>query len=54
MVKVAPFHARLPGTTAHHDNDHCDEGNDIPIQDRQAGTGDLPLCETCARLDRTA
>ena len=50
MAKVAPFHSKLPGTTVHHNNSSCTEGDNIESYNRVAGTGGLPLCNHCARL----
>lgn len=50
MAKVSPFHSTLPGTTVHHDNDDCDDANDLRIRDRAPGSGRLPLCPKCADL----
>lgn len=50
VAKVSPFHSKALGTTVHHNNDSCSEANDIAIQDRESGTGNLPLCDRCARL----
>jgi hypothetical protein len=50
MVKVAPFHSKKPGTTKHHNNNQCTEGNNIESYNKVAGTGGLPLCDHCARL----
>ena len=50
MPKVSPFRSKLPGTAVHHNNDDCPDANDVKIQDRAAGTGDLQLCEKCAEL----
>jgi hypothetical protein len=50
MAKVSPFRSKLPGTTKHHNNDSCTEGNNIESYNRVAGAGGLPLCDHCARL----
>jgi hypothetical protein len=50
LAKVSPFYSKLPGTNCHHNNDSCPEANDVAIQDREAGTGNLPLCDQCALL----
>ena len=50
MAKVSPFYSKLPGTTKHHDNDKCTEGNNIESYNRVSGTGGLPLCDHCQRL----
>jgi len=51
MTKVSPFHSKLPGTEVHHNNNKCTEGNNIEPQNRVAGTGGLPLCDHCRRLN---
>lgn len=50
-MKVAPWHSKRPGETKHHDNTQCTEGNNIESHYRAAGTGGLPLCKHCERLD---
>ena len=50
MSKVPPFHSKKPGTTVHHNNDSCTEGNNIETYNRVPGTGGLPLCSHCRRL----
>lgn len=50
-MKVAPFHSKKTGTKVHHNNDKCTEGNNIESHYLAAGTGGLPLCEHCKRLN---
>ena len=50
MAKVPAFHSKLPGTSVHHDNDKCTEGDNIESYNRESGTGGLPLCDHCKRL----
>lgn len=50
MSKVTPFHSRLSGTSVHHDNNQCTEGNNIETKNRVSGTGGLPKCDHCKRL----
>lgn len=51
MPRVSPFHSKLPGTTVHHDNSACTEGDNIESYNRVPGTGGLPLCHHCKQLD---
>jgi len=51
MPQVWPWYSIAPGETVHHDNTRCPEGRMIPEPDRKPGTGGLPLCRHCARLD---
>lgn len=51
MPKVAPFHSKLPGTSVHHNNNRCTEGNNIEVFNRVQGTGVHPLCDHCKRLN---
>lgn len=51
MPRVAPFHSKLPGTDKHHNNSACTEGNNIEPRNRVPGTGGLPLCSHCKRLN---
>jgi hypothetical protein len=50
MAKVPAFHSKLPGTTVHHNDNRCTEGNNIERHNRVSGTGGLPLCSHCKRL----
>lgn len=50
MAKVSPFHSKLPGTSVHHNDNQCTEGNNIESYNRVSGRGGLPLCSHCARL----
>lgn len=50
MAKVAAFHSKLPGTSKHHNDNKCTEGNNIEARNRVAGTGGHPLCDHCRRL----
>lgn len=52
MPKVSPFHSKLAGTGVYHDNSKCTEGDNIEPRNRVSGTGGLPRCEHCARLNR--
>ena len=51
MAKVTAFRSKLPGTKVYHNNDACTEGNNIESRNRVSGTGGLPLCEHCKRLN---
>lgn len=51
-MKVSPFHSTRPGTTVHHNNDRCTEGNNIEYWYRASGTGGHPLCHHCAILNQ--
>ena len=51
MPRVSPFHSKLPGTSVHHNNSKCTEGNNIETYNRESGTGGLPLCDHCKRLN---
>lgn len=51
MPMVSPFHSKLPGTSVHHNNSKCTEGNNIESYNRKPGTGGLPLCDHCKRLN---
>jgi hypothetical protein len=51
MVKVAPFHSKLPSDrNVYHDNDKCTEGNNIETYNKVPGTGGRRRCEHCAEL----
>jgi hypothetical protein len=51
-MRVYPFHSKRVGTTAHHDNSQCTEGNNIESYNRVHGTGGLPLCQHCRDLNK--
>ncbi len=51
MSKVPAFHSKRPGTGKHHNNNKCTEGNNIESYNRVSGTGGLPLCDHCRRLN---
>jgi hypothetical protein len=51
MPQTSPWHSTRPGETKHHDNSLCTEGNNIESYYRAEGTGGLPLCARCAKLD---
>ena len=38
----------------YHNNRHCTLGMNIEVKHGRAGTGDMPLCEQCAQLNRTS
>lgn len=50
-MKVNSFHSKLPGTSVHHNNNKCTEGNNIERYNRVQGTGLLPLCSHCKKLN---
>ena len=47
---------KTPANRVHHNNGACPTGRDIPMNERQRGTGTGPyayrLCEDCDRLNR--
>ena len=51
MPKTSPWHSKKPGTSVHHNNTRCTEGNNIETYNRVSGTGGKPLCDHCARLN---
>ncbi|MDB5034407.1 MAG: hypothetical protein JWQ98_1648 [Chlorobi bacterium] len=50
MSRVSAFHSELGHK--HHDNNQCQEGNKIEPRHRRSGTGNLPLCEVCEKLNK--
>ena len=55
MAKVAAFHsvneAKKPAANrVYHNNDSCRPGQDIPRNERVAGTGGYRLCDHCQKL----
>lgn len=51
-MEIAPWYSMQPGVTVHHNNTLCRVGEMIQLHDLAPGTGDLPLCASCARLNR--
>ncbi len=51
MSKKSPWHSIKQ--SVHHDNTECNTGNNIESENLRQGTGGKPLCQECARLDRT-
>jgi len=51
VPRVSAFHSKLSGTSVHHNNSKCTEGNNIESVNRKPGTGNLPLCDHCKRLN---
>lgn len=50
MAKTSPFHSTKPGTSVHHNNTSCTEGNNIETKYKASGTGGHALCTHCAKL----
>jgi hypothetical protein len=50
VMKVPAFHSKLPGTSKHHDESTCTEGDNIESYNRASGTGGLPKCDHCKRI----
>ena len=50
MAKVAAFHSKRLGTSVHHNDNRCTEGNNIESYNRASGTGGHPLCKNCRDL----
>lgn len=36
----------------HHNNTKCGPGSQIPPTNKQTGTGNKPLCQDCAKLNK--
>lgn len=52
MPTTYPWHStRKDQDKVHHNNTLCVDGNNIESYYRKAGTGGLPLCARCARLN---
>ena len=49
-MKVGAFHSKRPGTSAHHDQSTCTEGNNIEPSNRVSGTGGHPKCDHCKKI----
>lgn len=50
-MKVNPTYSKKPGTSVHHNNKKCTERNNIEDGNVKKGTGNLPLCSHCKRLN---
>lgn len=50
MPKKAPWHSIKQ--SVHHDNTNCNTGNNIEPENLRQGTGNKPLCDECAKLDK--
>ena len=49
MTKVAAFHSKKEAH--YHDNNKCGPGSEIPASNRVSGTGGMPLCKDCSKLN---
>ena len=49
-MAVDSYHSKLPETKVHHNDDECTLGNNIQLENREAGTGGYPLCVRCENL----
>lgn len=57
MPTVSPFYSinevlKPAENRAHHNNNICPPGRDIPANERRAGTGNYRLCHDCAERNR--
>ncbi len=50
MTQVSPWHSKVT-KDVHHDNNKCTLGNNIEPENRVPGTGGLPKCAQCKRLN---
>ena len=50
-MKVKPTHSKKPRTSVHHNNNKCTERNNIEPSNVKPGTGNLPLCSHCKKLN---
>lgn len=51
MVMTTPIYSAKPGTQRHHNNTRCTERNNIETYNVRHGTGGLPVCQHCQRLN---
>lgn len=47
-------HYHAAGGDVHHSRADCPVGSEIPVAKRQRGSGGLPRCPECRRLDEAA
>lgn len=52
MARVAPYYSinevkKLPLNRVYHNDSTCRAGRDIPLSERQSGTGGYRLCKDC-------
>jgi hypothetical protein len=52
MARVAPFHSKKK-MDVYHTCSKCTEGNNIEAANRVSGTGGLPKCSHCTRLENS-
>jgi len=50
MPKTSPWYS-IKTNDKYHNNTKCTEGNNIEPENRRSGTGGLPLCTHCKRLN---
>lgn len=51
MAKVPAFYSKLASDKpVYHDNDACDEGNNIKAENKVSGNGGRRQCDTCKGL----
>ena len=52
MSKVSPFHSvKEPKKQVYHNNNKCEEGNNIEKQYLRSGTDNRNLCSRCKELN---
>ena len=52
MPRTLPIYSAKLGTRVHHNNSRCTERNNIETYNVKQGTGGLPLCQHCLRLNQ--
>lgn len=50
MAAISAYFSRRRGETVHHNQDDCQDGNNIEDYYFAWGTGGLPLCHRCQRI----
>jgi len=50
MPKKTPWHSIK--SNVHHNNTNCNTGNNIEKENIRKGTGNKPLCQECADVNR--
>lgn len=52
MPRTLPVYSAKLGTRVHHNNSRCTERNNIESYNVRQGTGGLPVCQHCLRLNQ--
>jgi hypothetical protein len=52
MAKIAPYHSsNTSDPDVYHDHDDCLTGRQIPVRNKESGTGRYRRCKQCEEMD---